>query len=89
MNNLQSLLDGKKTYAISLVAVLSGVIQLIQGDKFLQVLPYLLAGVFGASVRAAIAKIDAKIEARLPAPVDKVINAVLSDAESGDLPKIS
>lgn len=72
------LLAGKKTYIVSAVSVLLGVLQLFQGHNYTQVLPYILAGGFGGALRAAIGKIEARIDAvvnhYLPAPIAEVVD---------------
>lgn len=64
-------LDGKKTFIVSALATLNGVVQLANGHKWQQIIPYLLAGAFGVTIRLAIAKVEAK----LPPVVDDIINS--------------
>lgn len=70
-------LSGKKTYLVSLLSVVDGTVQLINGGHWSQVLPYLLAGAFGGAIRAAIAK----VEAQLPANVDAFVGPVIKNLE--------
>lgn len=70
MKSIISFLSGKKTYLVSLVSVIYGLVSLIQGHHWTQILPYLLGGAFGGAIRAGVAKVEKKI----PAPVDNVVN---------------
>lgn len=74
---LIALLEGRKTYIVSLLTTLDGVVQLIQGHHLGQVLPFLFAGAFGGSLRAAVAKVENK----LPAPVQTVVDPMVAKAE--------
>lgn len=66
-------LSGYRTYLVSGLAVADGVVQLIQGHKWSQIIPYLLAGAFGAAIRAAVAKVETKLPASLDTEINKVI----------------
>jgi len=76
MQNAVKYLSGKKTYVVSFVTVVYGVLNLVQGHHWAQIIPYLLAGGFGGAIRAAVAKVEAK----LPASVDSVVNSVVPKA---------
>jgi hypothetical protein len=77
---MKELLKGRKTYIISGLSVLVGVLDLLNGHNYAQVLPYLLAGAFGGSLRAAIAKVEARVFALLPKPVEALVKPEV-DAE--------
>lgn len=77
---MQELLKGKKTYLVSLLTAAVGVVNLVNGHQDSQVLPYLLAGAFGGALRGAIAKVEAKLLALLPKPVEALVKPEL-DAE--------
>lgn len=70
VTTVREAVSGYKTYGASAVSVVYGVYQLTQQHKWQAIVPYLLAGAFGAFIRAAVAKVEAK----LPAPVDAVVN---------------
>lgn len=55
-------LDGKKTYIVSGLTTLDGVVQLVQGHNWNQIIPFVLAGAFGAALRAAVAKSGVVVE---------------------------
>ena len=69
-------LAGKKTYIVSGLTVFAGVVDLINGGQWLQVLPFLLAGTFGVTVRAAIAKVESALPQNVQNVVDPVVTAV-------------
>ncbi len=72
-DNMQQIINffsGKKTYLVSLVSVVYGVVELVLHHNWTGVLPYILGGAFGGAIRAGVAKVEKK----LPAPVDAVIN---------------
>lgn len=78
MQNVLNAVNGKKTYIVSGVSVVLGVVQLLAGHNYAQIVPYLLAGAFGGSLRHAIAKAETK----LPAPVETVGAGVVDKVES-------
>lgn len=78
---LVDFLNGKKTYIVSFLTVLSGVVDLINGGQLAQVLPYLLAGAFGATIRSAVSKVEAKLPANVQAVVDPIVNDVENQVE--------
>jgi len=72
--NLIQYLDGKKSYIVSALIALQGLIPLLHGHHYEAALAFLLAGAFGGSIRGAVAKVEKK----LPAPVDTAINAEIA-----------
>lgn len=78
---MKNLLSGKKTYLVSVACVLYGVVIYGLDDKDWQgCLKFILAGAGGASVRAAIAKVEALLLELLPKPVENVVKPIV-DAE--------
>lgn len=77
---MKNMLKGWKTYLVSLLSVAAGVAQLLNGHSYAQVLPYVLAGAFGGSLRAAIAKVEDKVLSLLPRPLETVVKPEV-DAE--------
>jgi hypothetical protein len=77
---MKNALRGRKTYLVSLLTAALGVIQLLNGHSYSQVLPYLLGGALGGSLRAAIAKVEEKVLSALPKPVETLVKPVV-DAE--------
>lgn len=61
LKKLVVFLEGKKTYIIAFITTADGVVQLVQGHKWPQVIPFLLAGAFGGAIRAAVSKVEAKV----------------------------
>lgn len=81
LEKLVAKLAGKKTYVVSLVTAADGVLQLVQGHKWAQVLPFLLAGAFGGAIRAAVSKVEAKVDKVAPVAAP-LINAAVAKAEA-------
>ena len=76
--SLSTWLAGKKTFLVSGLAVVDGVVQLANNGHWSQVLPYLFAGAFGTTLRLAVAKVEAK----LPASVDAAVAPVVAKEEA-------
>lgn len=80
-----NLLKGKKTYLISAISAVAGALQLLNGGHKLAAVQFLFAGAFGASLRAAVAKVEARVLSLLPKPVEKLVepsvNAEISKIE--------
>lgn len=72
-------LKGKKTYIISVLSVAFGVAELLHGHTYGQVLPYLLAGAFGGSLRAAIASVEERVLSVLPSPVEELVKPLVDE----------
>ena len=81
-----SYVEGKKTYIVSGLSVADGLVQLVQGHHWGQILPYLFAGAFGGALRAAVAKVEAKVDPLLPAPIQAVVQAEVQKVEDTPLP---
>lgn len=88
--NFVELLKGKKTYIVSALTVLYGIVA--QHQSFSSFAPYLLVGALGATVRAAIAKVELavsdlfakveKVEGKLPSPLAAQAVAVTKKLEA-------
>lgn len=78
IKQLVATLEGKKTYIVSVVSAAVGLVQLVQGHQWAQVVPFILAGAFGGAIRAAIAKVEAKVDKAVPVLAPAVDAAVKS-----------
>lgn len=78
---MKNLLIGKKTYLIALVSIVYGIVAYgVQDHNWYGAAKFILAGSGAASLRAAIAGVEARILAALPKPVEEVVKPLV-DAE--------
>jgi hypothetical protein len=55
-------LNGKKSYLVSAVSLLYGLVYYGWGNNnWKMAMPYIFGGAFGGAIRAAIAKVEAKL----------------------------
>jgi hypothetical protein len=66
-------LQGYKTYIVSGVSEFYAVLSLIQGHHYTQVIPYIFAGAFGSTLRAALKKLEKK----LPVADQSIVNDLI------------
>lgn len=78
---MKNLLKGKKTYLVSAVTVLYALVVYVgQYHDPLGAVKLILAGAGGASIRAAIAKVEAALLLLVPKTVEPEVKAVADQA---------